>query len=307
MPWDRVPHARLLTRLMAAVLVLFLAAVSVVKSSAILESHRAKVETSRSRVAVVDLATAQASSPVARGRAVGEASRSVALVIGNTRYPDDEVPVRQAVDDARAMADEIRAHDFDVTLGENLTKQSTLDAFSTFASKVEPDATALIFFSGYGIQSERQTYLIPVNAEIWREADVRRDGVALDRLLADLDAHGAATKLVVIDGSRRNPFEWRFRGASIGLAPVNAPKGTLVIYSASPGQVIHDNDTSLFVGELINQMRQSGASVEDIFNRTRIMVARASHDEQVPGVFSSLTKDLSLAPASATTVRESAQ
>jgi uncharacterized caspase-like protein len=307
MPWDRVPHARLLTRLMAAALVLFLAAVSIVKSSSILESHRAKVETSRSRVAVVDLATAQASSPVARGRAVGEAARSVALVIGNTRYPDDEVPVRQAADDARAMTDEMRVHGFDVTLGEDLTKQGMLDAFSNFASKVEPGATALIFFSGYGIQSDRQTFLIPVNAEIWREADVRRDGVALDTLLADLDAHGAATKLVVIDGSRRNPFEWRFRGASIGLAPVKAPKGTLVIYSAAPGQVIHDDDTSLFVGELINQMRQSGASVEDIFNRTRIMVARTSHDEQVPGVFSSLTKDLVLPPASAATVRESAQ
>jgi uncharacterized caspase-like protein len=228
-------------------------------------------------------------------------------VIGNAVYPDDDVPARQAVDDARAMADEMRAHGFDVTLGEDLTKQAMLDAFSKFAIKVEPGATALIFFSGYGIQSERQTYLIPVNAEIWREADVRRDGITLDTLLADLDARGAATKLVVIDSSRRNPFEWRFRGASIGLAPIKAPKGTLLIYSAAPGQVIHDDDTGLFVGELINQMRQSSASVEGIFNQTRIMVARASHDEQVPGVFSSLTKDLALPPASATTVRESAR
>jgi hypothetical protein len=78
-------------------------------------------------------------------------------------------------------------------LGEDLTKQGMLDAFSKFAGKVEPRSTALIFFSGYGVPSERRTYLIPINAEVWREADVRRDGVALDRLLADLDAHGAAS------------------------------------------------------------------------------------------------------------------
>ena len=306
MLWDRVPHVRPLTRLIAAVLVLFLAAVGIVKSSSTLESGRAKVEASRSRVAVADLATRPAYTPVALGQ-VGEAVRSVALVIGNTRYPDDEAPVRQAVGDARAMADEMRARSFDVTLGENLTKQRMLDSFSSFASKIEPGATALVFFSGYGIQSDRQTYLVPVNAEIWQEADVRRDGVMLDRLLADLDARGAAAKLVVIDGSRRNPFEWRFRGASTGLAPIKAPKGTLVIYSAAPGQVIHDDGTGLFVSELINQMRRGGASVEDIFNRTRIMVARASHDEQVPGVFSSLTKDLSLPPASGATVHKTAQ
>jgi uncharacterized caspase-like protein len=306
-PWNRLPHARLLTRLIAAVLVLFLAAIGIVKGSSVLESHRAKVETSPSRVVVADLATAQASTPVARTLPVGEAVRSVALVIGNARYPDDGTQARQAVDDARAMADEMRGRGFNVTLGEDLTRQGMLDAFSKFASTVEPGATALIFFSGYGIQSERQTYLIPVNAEIWREADVRRDGVALDTVLADLDAHGAATKLVVIDGSRRNPFEWRFRGASTGLAPIKAPKGTLVIYSAAPGQVIHDDETSLFVGALINQMRRDGASVEDAFNRTRIMVARASHDEQVPGVFSSLTTDLSLPPASTAATHETAR
>src|SRR5262249_27027390 len=144
------------------------------------------------------------------------------------------------------------------------------------------------------IQSGRQTYLMPVNADIWREEDVRRDGLALDPLLADLDAHGAGAKLVVIDAARRNPFERRFRGGSIGPAPISAPQGTLVIYSVAPGEVVHDNDDGLFVGELIAQMRREGVNVEEAFNRTRITVAGASREEQVPGVFSSLTGALSL-------------
>jgi uncharacterized caspase-like protein len=221
-------------------------------------------------------------------------ARAVALVIGNAGYRDESAPLRQAADDARAMAAEMRARGFDVTLAENLTKQGMLDAFSSFAAKIEPGATALVFFSGYGIQSGRQTYLIPVSADIWREDDVRRDGLALDPLLADLDAHGAAAKLVVIDAARRNPFEPRFRSASIGLAPISAPKGTLVIYSVAPGEVVHKNEGGLFVGELIAQMRREEANVEQAFNRTRITVASASREEQVPGVFSSLTGDLSL-------------
>jgi uncharacterized caspase-like protein len=194
------------------------------------------------------------------------------------------------------MADELRARRFDVSVGEDLTKQRMFDAFASFAGKVEPGATAFLFFSGYGIQSGRQTYLIPVNAEIWSEGDVRRDGVALDALLAELDARGAAAKLVVIDTSRRNPFERRFRGGSIGLAPFNAPRGTLINYSAAPGQVVHADVAVPFVGELITQMRRDGVNLEDAFNPTRVIVARVSHGEQVPGVFSSLTEDLLLSP-----------
>jgi uncharacterized caspase-like protein len=295
----------------AAVLALSLAAVGIVKSNAIREAHPAKADIAAPvdglRVATADVAKDQTPSLVARTQAVDKTGRSVALVIGNARYPDDEAPLRQPLDDARAMADEMRARGFEVTLGENLTKQGMRDVFSGFAGKVEPGATALVFFSGYGIQSGRQTYLIPTNAEIWREEDVRRDGVALDPLLVDIEAHGAATKLVVIDASRRNPFERRFRGAAIGLAPISAPQGTLVIYSAAPGQVVHDKDTGLFAGELIAQLRRDGASVEDAFNRTRLTVARASNEQQVPGVFSSLTRDLSLPPASAAPVRHSAR
>ena len=295
----------------AAVLALSLAAVGIVKSNVLREARPAKAEIAAPvdglRVATADVAKGQTRSLVAQSETVGKAGGSLALVIGNARYPDDEAPLRQPLDDARAMADEMRARGFEVTLGENLTKQAMRDAFSGFAAKVEPGATALVFFSGYGIQSGRQSYLIPTNAEIWREEDVRRDGVALDPLLADIEARGAAVKLVVIDASRRNPYERRFRGAAIGLAPISAPQGTLVIYSAAPGQVIPDKDTDLFAPELIAQMRRDGASVEDAFNRTRLTVARASNEQQVPGVFSSLTRDLSLPPVASTPVRHSAR
>ena len=243
--------------------------------------------------------TAQEAKPL---RAAAEASREdgplLALVIGNATYPDEEAPLVQPINDARAMAQELRARGFDVELGENLTKQGMERALERFEAKITPGATALLFFSGYGMRTGRESFLIPVNAQIWRPEDVRRDGVALEPLIGELNTRGAKRKLVVIDGSRPNRFERRLRGYSTGLAPIAAPEGTLVLYGVAPGKVAGDTQAlnSLLVKELLGQLRTADGSAEDIFNRTRMTVARASHGEQVPAVFSALIDDFYFAP-----------
>jgi len=152
---------------------------------------------------------------------------------------------------------------------------------------------ALFYFSGYGIQVARQTYLIPVNAQVWTEAEVRRDGISLDTLLAEMQRKGAKVKIVIIDASRRNPFERRFRASAAGLAALDAPDGTLAMYSAAPGKVINEGSgpNSLFVGELIKELRVPNLTAEEVFNRARIGVSRASNNEQVPWVASSLLEE----------------
>jgi uncharacterized caspase-like protein len=245
--------------------------------------------------------TAQEAQPL---RAAAEASREygalLALVIGNATYPDEETPLAQPINDARAMAQELRARGFDVELGENLTKQGMERALDRFEAKITPGATALLFFSGYGMQTGRESCLIPVDAQIWRPEDVRRDGVALEPLVNELNTRGAKRKLVIIDASRRNRFERRLRDFSSGLAPIAAPEGTLVLYGVAPGKAVSDPPApnSLLVNELLGQLRTSNGSAEDIFNRTRVTVARASNGEQVPAVFSALVDDFYFAPAS---------
>ena len=110
-------------------------------------------------------------------RATAQQSETrIALVIGNASYPDAEAPLRDPVNNARALTDELRRSGFEVDVGENLTKEAMRAAFDRFNGKIKPGSTALFFFSGYGVQSDRQTFVIPVNAQIWTEADVRRDG-----------------------------------------------------------------------------------------------------------------------------------
>jgi uncharacterized caspase-like protein len=323
-----MPNTWLATPVAVVALAFFLAFVGVVKSESNKQARAAAAEgalagaiardggsrhAATTRVAALDGAEQRAPEVVAAAAApvvapTAGSGRQLALVIGNASYPDDDAALKQPVRDARALADELRLRGFDVELGENLTRQGMQDAFASFAAKITPGAAALVFFSGHGVQSGRQSYLIPVDAQIWREVDVRHDGIAIEPLLADVEGRGAGVKLVIVDASRRNPFERRFRGLSIGLAPITTPEGTLVLYGAAPGQVARDSDSdnSLFVSELLEQIRSHGSTAEDIFNRTRIGVARASNGERVPGVFSSLTENFYFAP-SKVAVRESSR
>ncbi|WP_342708540.1 caspase family protein [Bradyrhizobium sp. B124] len=226
-----------------------------------------------------------------------------ALVIGNAKYPDADAPLKEPVNDARDVADELKRDGFTVEVGENLTGDGMRRAFDRLYGKIKPGSVALIFFSGYGIQSNRQSYMIPIDAQIWAEADVRRDGFSLETVLGEINSRGAGVKIALVDASRRNPFERRFRSFSAGLAPVIAPNGTLVMYSAALSSVVSDNgsDRSLFVRELLKEIRTPDLMAEETLNRTRVGVTRASRQEQVPWISSSLAEDFSFSPGGAAT------
>src|SRR3982074_2257622 len=227
------------------------------------------------------------------------AAARVALVIGNAKYPDAESPLKEPLNDARDIAEELKRDGFNVDIGENLTSEQMRRAFERLYGKIKPGSVALIFFSGFGVQSSRQSYMIPVDAQIWTEPDVRRDGFSLETVLGEINSRGAGVKIALIDASRRNPFERRFRSFSAGLAPVIAPNGTLVMYSAALSSVVSDNgsDRSLFVKELLKEIRTPDLMAEETLNRTRVGVPRASRQEQVPWISSSLAEDFSFIPS----------
>jgi uncharacterized caspase-like protein len=136
--------------------------------------------------------------------------------------------------------------------------------------------------------------MIPVDAAIWRESDVRRSGYSVESVLDVMKEQGARAKLVVIDASRRNPYERRFRAFSHGLAPIAAPDNALILTSATPGKVADDSQSanSVLMSELLANLNAQAAGVEAVFNKTRIAISRASEGEQVPSVSSSLLEDV---------------
>jgi lipoprotein NlpI len=233
--------------------------------------------------------------PVVQAVAAGD---RFALVIGNAKYPDAEAPLKEPINDAKDIAAELKRNGFDVETGENLTGEAMRRAFDRLYARIKPGSVVLVFFSGFGVQSARQSYMIPVDAQIWTEPDVRRDGFSLETILGEINSRGAGVKIALIDASRRNPFERRFRSFSAGLAPVIAPNGTLVMYSAALSSVVSDTGgtQSLFVRELLKEIRVPDLMAEETLNRTRVDVTRASRSEQVPWISSSLAEDFSFIP-----------
>src|SRR3984957_1812153 len=233
--------------------------------------------------AVATAQIADASKPASR----------IALVIGNGHYPDANAPLGQPINDARALTVALRHHGFDVDVIEDASRDDITRAVARLKDKLRPDSVVMLFFGGYGIQAGGESYMIPVDATIWKEADVRRDGVSIESVLDVMKEQGACAKLVVIDASRRNPYERRFRAFSHGLAPITAPDNALILTSATPGKVADDSSgaTSVLVTELLNNVKEQ-AAIEAVFNKTRAAISRASDGEQVPTVSSSLLEDI---------------
>src|ERR1043166_7446404 len=125
------------------------------------------------------------------GLAEAQTATKVALVIGNATYPDDAKPLAEPINDATAITDQRKRDGFDVVVGEDFTKQKMRPAVDGFKVKIKPGAAAVLFFSGYGIQTGKQSYLIPVDAQIWTEGEVKRDGISVESILSAMDAAGA--------------------------------------------------------------------------------------------------------------------
>jgi uncharacterized caspase-like protein len=218
----------------------------------------------------------------------------LALVIGNGHYPDAGDPLAQPINDARALSAALRSDGFDVDVVEDASKDDMSRAIDRLRAKIRHDSVVMLFFGGYGVQVGRESYMIPVDAAIWKESDIRRDGLSVEAVLDMMKAQGARAKLVVLDASRRNPYERRFRTFSHGLAPISAPDNALILTSATPGKVAEDSrgENSLLVTELLNHLNARTVGAEAAFNKTRVAVSRASEGEQVPSVSSSLLEDV---------------
>jgi uncharacterized caspase-like protein len=247
--------------------------------------------------AALSLRALDAAKAVSTEQSVDAARRAlrIALVIGNGHYPDAGEPLTQPINDARALTTALRRDGFDVDVVEDASKDDMARAIGRLKSKIKRDSVVMLFFGGYGVQVGRESYMIPVDAVIWKETDVRRDGLSIESVLEVMKERGARAKLVVVDASRRNPYERRFRAFSHGLAPINAPDNALILTSATPGKVAEDSQGahSVLVSELLNNLTaQAGA--EAVFNKTRVAISRASDGEQVPSVSSSLLEDVRL-------------
>jgi hypothetical protein len=226
----------------------------------------------------------------------GHAANRLALVIGNAAYK--EAPLRNAVNDARAMAATLQGLGFEVIRLENANKEQIERAVVQFTSRLSDDSSGLFYYAGHGIQIRGRNYLVPVGTRFQSQQEARIESVGVDLVLNELAYAGNQLNIVVLDACRNNPFERRLRGASRGLAAIDAARGTLIAYATSPGSVALDGEgrNGLFTEELLRALGKPGLKIEEVFKNARVEVARRTNNQQIPWESSSLTGDFVFNP-----------
>jgi len=233
----------------------------------------------------------QVAAPAAAAEPAAGESR-VALVIGNAAYAQE--PLRNPVNDARAMATALRRLGFTVLLHENAGKAAMERAVLDYGRRIAAGGVGIFFYAGHGMQVRGRNYLVPVDAQIDEEAKTRVAAVDLDLLLEQVAEARNRVNVVILDACRNNPFEARLRGRSQGLAAVDAARGTLIAYATAPGSVASDGGgrNGLYTEALLKALEQPGLKVEEVFKRVRVEVSQRSNGTQTPWESSSLTGDL---------------
>jgi hypothetical protein len=232
----------------------------------------------------------------AAGAEASTREHRVALVIGNGDYRS--APLKNPVNDARAMASALRNLGFEVLTGENVSRKAMLQKLREFRDTLRPDSVGLFYYAGHGIQVKGQNYLIPTDAVVRSEAEIDEESVNLAHLLDRLDEAKNAINIVILDACRDNPFSRSFRSASRGLAQVDAPTGTLIAYATAPGRTAADGDgaNGLYTEEMLRVLRTPGLKVEDVLKRVRAGVVQRTNGVQTPWDASSLIGDFYFIP-----------
>jgi carboxyl-terminal processing protease len=236
--------------------------------------------------------------------APAKAEPRVALVIGNSHYGGDIGTLPNPVNDAGLISQALQQAGFQVIKVTDADQKKMKRAIADFGDKLAaagPTATGLFFYAGHGLQVQGINYLIPVGAEITKEADVDIEAVATDKVLDQMTFAGSRVNIVVLDACRNNPLARSFRSMSRGLAPINAAQGTFVAYSTAPGSVAADGSgtDSPYSVALAKSLVQPGIGIEDAFRNVRTQVMDATGGKQVPWDSSSLTAPFYFKPAAA--------
>ena len=236
-----------------------------------------------------------------------------ALIIGNSDYKFS--PLKNPSNDAKDMASTLKSIRYNVTVGLNQNPEQFTKLVDDFYRNIkEENAISIFYYAGHAIQSNNINYLIPVNAKISSHKALKTKAFSTEDLLKSLKHSASKQNIIILDACRNNPFELskpdeKSRGFTVsdkklsslprGLAPIEAPTGTLIAYSTEPGNTASDGKGSngTYTSSLLRHITKS-ETAEALFKEVRRDVLNATHNRQTPWEHSSLTEKFYFIPPS---------
>src|ERR1700710_1707657 len=240
-----------------------------------------------------------------------KADKRVAFVVG-TGTKRNVPPTPSPPIDAKSMATVLRNVGFDVVEGTNLTRDKMTERLLEFGKKAEGADVALFFYAGHGIAINGTNYLLPVDADIKSEMDVKLGAAINIDLTLDQTMSDAKVKLVFLDACRDNPFAAKIKSNSAtrsvsvqtGLAEMKSGEGTLIAFATGPGQTAlgrQEGTNSPFTRALIDNITQPGVEIQQAMTKVRAEVNEQTNKGQLPWGHTNLIGSVYLNPAPAPT------
>ena len=237
------------------------------------------------------------------------ADKRVAFVVGNGAYKN-VAPLPNPAVDAKSMAKVLRNVGFDVVEGTNLTRDKMTEKLLDFGKKAEGADVAVFFYAGHGIAVNGTNYLLPVDADLKSEMDVKLGAAINVDLTLEQTMSDAKVKLVFLDACRDNPFAAKIRSAKAtrsvsvqsGLAEMKSGEGTLIAFATGPGQTALDGEAgtnSPFTRALVANIAAPGVEIQQAMTKVRAQVNEETGKNQLPWGHTNLIGTVYLNPAGA--------
>ena len=237
------------------------------------------------------------------------ADKRVAFVVGNGTYKN-VAPLPNPAVDAKSMAKVLRNVGFDVVEGTNLTRDKMTEKLLDFGKKAEGADVAVFFYAGHGIAVNGTNYLLPVDADLKSEMDVKLGAAINVDLTLEQTMSDAKVKLVFLDACRDNPFAAKIRSAKAtrsvsvqsGLAEMKSGEGTLIAFATGPGQTALDGEAgtnSPFTRALVANIAAPGVEIQQAMTKVRAQVNEETGKNQLPWGHTNLIGTVYLNPAGA--------
>jgi hypothetical protein len=222
----------------------------------------------------------------------------IALVVGNATYLHVD-PLRNPTNDASDMATVLREIGFEVHEHQDASASQFRRAIDRFLKVAQSCDLRLIYYAGHGIQYHGANYMIPVDSALTEPEHVEYDCIDVGRILAPCGRFNKGANVLILDACRDHPFARPWRGVvapARGLAPITAPRGTLICYATAPGDVAADGHgrNGTYTGTLLRHLTKPRTDFQQVLRNVRREVMELTYGRQVPWESTSLTDDLVL-------------
>jgi len=218
--------------------------------------------------------------------------KMAALVIGNGAYRDCGV-LKNPVNDADDMATKLRSYGFHVVSSADATRIDMDRRLREFKDLLATNDVGLFFFAGHGMQIDGTNYLLATDTDTSSELDAKHSSLSLDKVIDTMAKSQASMKIMILDACRNNPWEraWHRDASTRGLASVYAPKGTIIGFATSPGEVAEDGTgrNGTYTAALLQHIDTPDCSIETMFKRVRNTVAAETRGKQTSWEHTSLS------------------